>query len=94
MPVSVHAVRYEDVVTDSEAELRRLLPYLGLEWQPSVIDHVRTARTRGLITTASYAQVTEQLYQRASGRWERYRPQLEPVLPILAPWAGRFGYSI
>jgi hypothetical protein len=94
MPVAVHAVRYEDVVDASEAELRRLLAYLGLEWQPSVIDHVRTARARGLITTASYAQVTERLYRRATGRWERYRSHLEPVLPVLAPWAGKFGYSV
>lgn len=94
MPVAVQAVRYEDVVDDSEAELRRLLAYLGLEWQPSVIDHVQTARARGLITTASYAQVTERLYQRASGRWERYRAQLEPVLPILSPWAETFGYEV
>lgn len=94
MPVAVHAIRYEDVVDDSEAELRRLLAYLGLEWQPSVIDHVQTARARGLITTASYAQVTERLYRRASGRWERYRSHLEPVLPVLAPWAGKFGYAV
>lgn len=94
MPVAVHAVRYEDVVEDSEAELRRVLAYLGLEWQPSVINHVQTARARGLITTASYAQVTERLYRRASGRWERYRPHLEPVLPVLAPWAETFGYRV
>ena len=94
MPVAVEAVRYEDVVDDSEAELRRLLAYLGLEWQPSVIDHVQTARARGLITTASYAQVTERLYRRASGRWERYRSRLDPVLPVLAPWAEKFGYAV
>ncbi len=94
MPVAVHAVRYEDVVDDTEAELRSLLAYLGLEWQSSVIDHVQTARVRGLITTASYAQVTERLYRRASGRWERYRSQLEAVLPLLAPWAEEFGYSV
>ena len=94
MPVPVHAIRYEDVVQDAETELRGLLGFLGLEWRDSVMDHTRTARSRGLISTASYAQVTEGLYTRAAGRWERYRSHLEPVLPTLAPWADRFGYRI
>jgi hypothetical protein len=29
---------------------------------------------------------------RPSGRWRRYRKQLEPVLPVLLPWAERLGY--
>ena len=92
MPVAVHPVRYEDVVDDPEGQLRPLLTFLGLEWQPEVVDHRSTARARGLISTASYAQVTEGLYRRAAGRWERYRAHLEPVLPILERWADRLGY--
>jgi len=38
--------------------------------------------------------LTEPIYSRASGRWERYRPQMEGVLPILAPWAERTGYPV
>lgn len=94
MPVRVHAIRYEDVVDDAEGQLRGLLAYLGLDWNDKVLDHVGTARSRGLITTASYAQVTEGMYRRASGRWQRYRHHLEPVLPVLAPWAEKFGYEM
>jgi hypothetical protein len=92
MPLAVHPVRYEDVVDDPEGQLRPLLTFLGLEWQPEVVDHRSTARARGLISTASYAQVTEGLYRRAAGRWERYRAHLEPVLPVLQRWANRLGY--
>jgi hypothetical protein len=35
--------------------------------------------------------VTEPIYQRAAGRWRRYRSHLEPVLPVPAPWVERFG---
>jgi len=94
MPVSVHAIRYEDLVDDAAAQLGPLLDYLDLAWDDSVLDHVSTARARGAITTASYAQVTETMYQRASGRWQRYRQHLEPVLPALAPWAEKFGYEV
>ena len=47
-----------------------------------------------MITTASYAQVTEPLYRGAVGRWQRYRKHLEPVLPTLQPWIEKFGYEI
>ena len=43
--------------------------------------------------TPSYWQVTEKLYTRAAARWLRYRDQLAPVLPVLEPWAARFGYE-
>ena len=86
-------VVYERLVDDVGAEVRPLFDWLGLEWDEGVLDHTATARSRGLITTASYAQVTEPIYRRAAGRWERYRAHLEPVLPVLRPWAERFGYS-
>jgi hypothetical protein len=92
MPVAQYPIHYENIVENSESELRALLKYLDLEWRPTVMDHRETARARGMITTASYSQVTETIYRRASGRWERYRLHLEPALPILSPWIDYFGY--
>jgi len=94
LPLNVHEVRYERMIEDPEAELRPLFDALGLEWQAEAIDHRRTARERGYVATASYAQVTEPLYSRASGRWRRYADQMAPVLPLLAPWAERLGYEM
>lgn len=94
LPLSVHTVRYEDLVDDVEAEVRPLLDFLGLEWDDKVLNHQRSASERGYIRTPSYAQVTEKIYSRASGRWVRYRHHLEPILPILSPWAERFGYAM
>ncbi|WP_070151649.1 tetratricopeptide repeat-containing sulfotransferase family protein [Sphingobium phenoxybenzoativorans] len=94
IPIQVHPIFYEQMVNDSEAELRPLFDYLGLDWREGVLDHQRTAAARGLISTASYAQVTEPIYRRAAGRWTRYRDHLNPVLPVLQPWVERFGYSI
>lgn len=94
LPLAVHTIRYEDLVEDVEAEIRPLLAFLGLGWDEKVLDHQRAAEERGFIRTPSYAQVTEGIYSRASGRWVRYRRHLEHVLPILAPWAERFGYAM
>lgn len=89
---SVHTIMYERLVEDVEAEVRPLIDWLGLSWEPSLLDHTRTAKARGLITTASYSQVAEPIYKRASGRWERYREHLLPAIETLAPWAIEFGY--
>jgi len=94
MPIRVHEVSYERIVEDSEAELRPLFEYLGLDWREEVLDHQHTAAGRGIISTASYAQVTEPIYKRASGRWTRYRDHLAPVMPTLEPWVNKFGYSL
>jgi hypothetical protein len=70
-----------------------LIDFLGLPWDEAVLDHQKSAVERGRIGTPSYSQVTEKLYTRASERWRRYREQMRDVLPILAPWADRFGYG-
>ena len=82
------------MVADLETEMRGLLAFLGIAWDDKVLDNRGSAAQREHIRTASYAQVTEPIYQRSAGRWERYREQMTPVLPILAPWAERMGYSI
>ena len=93
-PVEVRTVIYEEMIEEPEAALRPIIESLGLFWDSQVLDHQRTARTRGVISTASYAQVTKPLYTDARGRWHRYRRHLEPVLPILAPWIRKFGYGL
>ena len=93
LPLALRTVRYEDLVEDLEGQARALLDFLGLQWDANVLDHSRTARARGVINTPSYSQVVKPIYRQASGRWERYRAAMAPVLPILAPWAARLGYG-
>jgi tetratricopeptide (TPR) repeat protein len=94
LPIDVHRIRYERMVEDLESEMRSLLDFLGLPWDARVLDNRASAARREHIRTASYSQVTEPIYRRSAGRWQRYRGQLEPILPILRPWADRMGYEI
>jgi tetratricopeptide (TPR) repeat protein len=94
LPLDVHRIRYERMVENLEGEMRALLDYLGLPWDARVLDNRASAARREHIGTASYSQVTEPIYQRSAGRWTRYRAQMAPVLPILAPWAERLGYTM
>jgi hypothetical protein len=93
LPLQVHEVRYERMIADLEAEMRPLLAFLGLEWRDAVLDNQASAARRGTVRTASYAQIGQPLYTRAIGRWERYRAQLEPVMPLLEPWITKLDYD-
>ena len=88
-----HRVRYERMIADLESEMRPLIGFLGLPWRDEVLDNQTSAAQRGAVRTASYAQIGQPLYQRAVGRWERYRQQLEPVMPVLQPWIEKLGYE-
>ncbi|WP_420402785.1 tetratricopeptide repeat-containing sulfotransferase family protein [Nisaea sp.] len=87
------AVRYEDLVSDTEGTARRVVEFLDLDWTDRVLDHTGHAKSRGVIRTPSFRQVSEPIYSRAVGRWIRYREMMTPYLETLAPFARRFGYG-
>jgi tetratricopeptide (TPR) repeat protein len=92
-PLNVHSVAYEELIEDPEHQLRKVISFLGLGWNEQILDHRATAEDRGALTNTSYDQITEPLHSAAVGRWRHYEKQLEPVLPILLPWAKRLGYE-
>lgn len=93
LPMSCHMVKYENVVGRFDDEIGGTLRFLGLAWEDAVRDYTKTARQGGGISTPSYHQVSESLYQRANGRWQHYRRHMEPILGILEPWVRYLGYA-
>jgi len=91
LPIDAFELRYDRLVGSFDETTRDLCGFLGLEWSPELRHFDRTAKARG-VTTASAAQVRKPLYD-GGRQWERYRTQLEPVLPILAPWIERLGFA-
>lgn len=85
------AVRYEDIISRQEETVRLLLAFIGEDFDPACLTFHENRR---YARTASYAQVTEPLYDRSVGRWLRYRQHLAPVLPILAPAIAQLGYDV
>jgi len=94
LDLDVAEVVYEELIEGPEQVLRPLADRINLPWEATIVDHTSTARRRAQVKTASYAQVTEQIYKRSAGKWRNYRRHLEPVLPILAPWVQKFGYEL
>ena len=91
LPLSVHSVRYDDMVNDVEGETRKVCDYLGVPWQESQSDFAAHALRRGKIHTPSYEQVSQPIYRGALGRWEKYREYFEPYLPALQLYIDKYG---
>jgi tetratricopeptide (TPR) repeat protein len=92
LPLAIHEHRYEDMVADLESSVRAVCNFTGIAWLPAMRDF-RGAAEEIDRRSASAAQVRRGLYREAVGQWRQYRDELAPVLPILAPWVARFGYS-
>jgi len=70
LPNPILTVRYEDVVAEPEAQARRLAEFLGLPYDPAMLEfHTR----RRQVATASFDQVTEKIHTGRVGRAEAYR---------------------
>jgi tetratricopeptide (TPR) repeat protein len=84
-------VRYEDIIVNQEMHVRKILTFIGAPFDRRCLDFHENRR---YARTASYAQVTEKLYDRSRYRYRAYLKQLTPVLPILEPVIRRIGYTI
>lgn len=94
LSLPIHYVRYENLVDSPQDEVAAACQFLGIAWDPAMLDVHQRNRDRGRIRTNSYQQVAEPIYRRSLGRWERYRDQLAPHLATLAPHAARWGYAL
>jgi tetratricopeptide (TPR) repeat protein len=80
LPGKVHRVIYERMVDDTETEIRALLDYLGLEFEPACLAFHQTERA---VRTASSEQVRQPIYRDATEEWQRYEPHLGPLKEAL-----------
>jgi tetratricopeptide (TPR) repeat protein len=70
-------VRYEDMVTDFEAQSRRIVAHCGLDWDDRCLAFHETKRP---IRTASLLQVRQPLYRSSLKRWRPDDATLQPLL--------------
>jgi tetratricopeptide (TPR) repeat protein/LPS sulfotransferase NodH len=73
-------VDYEKLAADPEVNLRRVLQYIGLSWEPRCLEYFKEASS---VMTASAMQVREAPHQRSVGRWKHFERQLQPVAEVL-----------
>ncbi len=89
LPGRVHRVIYDDLVSNTEMEIRRLLDYCGLTFEPACLNFHESRRA---VMTPSAEQVRRPIFTEGVDSWRPYEPWLGPLKDALGPalerWRG------
>ena len=83
--------KYENIVNNFKYEITTLLKFLGLEYETKIEKFYLTALNRSKISTPSYNQVINPLYQSSIGRWKNYE-KISKHKTKLRKWILKYGY--
>jgi hypothetical protein len=75
-PGTILSVPYESLVGDPQAWSRKMLDFVGLDWDPRCLDFHLTDRT---VLTASSWQVRQKINSSSIGRWRHYEKFIGPL---------------
>lgn len=81
IPLPILNVSYEDLVDNTEVNIRRMLDFLDLEWDDNCLQFHESKRA---VITASHDQVKQPIYKKSKQRWRNYEKHLDPLKEELA----------
>jgi tetratricopeptide (TPR) repeat protein len=81
LPGKVLQIEHESVVEDLEGNVRRMLDFCGLAFEPACLEFHKTTRS---VRTASSEQVRRPIFREGLDQWKQYEPWLQP----LKDWLG------
>jgi tetratricopeptide (TPR) repeat protein len=87
LPGRILRVWHEDVVEDLEGNVRRMLDYCGLPFEPQCLVFHETQRS---VRTASSEQVRRGLYREGLDQWKHFEPWLGPLKDALGDALARY----
>jgi predicted Zn-dependent protease len=90
LPGKVLRVQYEEMVADTENQVRRMLDHCGLEFEENCLEFHRTERA---VRTASSEQVRQPIYSGALEHWRNFEPHLDDLKEVLGPVLDRYPVS-
>ena len=82
LPGRVHRVIYEQMVEDPETQIRALLDYCGLPFEPACLTFHENDRA---VRTASSEQVRQPIFKDGVDQWRHYESWLDPLKAALGP---------
>ncbi len=80
-PGSILDVPYEALIADQESWTRKILEFLGLEWDERCLEFHKTKRP---VVTSSFWHVRQKIYKESVARWRNYENFIEPLLSLRA----------
>jgi hypothetical protein len=72
-------VPYEALVTNQEEWTRKVVDFIGLEWDQRCLEFYKTKRA---VVTSSFWQVRQSIYKNSVARWHNYKPFIAPLLQL------------
>jgi hypothetical protein len=90
LPGRVLRIFHEDVVDDLEGNVRRILDFCGLEFEPACVEFHRTERS---VRTASSEQVRQPIYREGLDQWKNFEPWLGSLKDALGDALVRYRLS-
>jgi tetratricopeptide (TPR) repeat protein len=87
LPGRVLRMQHEDVVGDLEGNVRRLLDFCGLEFEPQCLEYYKTQRS---VRTASSEQVRLPIYREGLEHWRNFEPWLGELKSALGDALTRY----
>jgi tetratricopeptide (TPR) repeat protein len=82
LPGRILRVAYEDLVADTEVQVRRLLDHCGLPFDAACLRFFENDRP---VRTASSEQVRRPIYREGLDHWKHFEPWLGPLREALGP---------
>lgn len=86
-PGRIHRVFYEDMISNTESEVRRLLSHCGVGFEVACLRFFETAR---VARTSSSEQVKRPIFTDAVDHWRNYEPWLGPLKQALGSAASAY----
>jgi tetratricopeptide (TPR) repeat protein len=90
LPGKILRVHYEDVVADTQGQVRRILDYCGLRYEDGCVSFHETRRS---VRTPSSEQVRQPIYTSGLDQWRHYEPWLGPLKSALGSVLHRYPVS-
>jgi hypothetical protein len=87
LPGRVHRVQYENMVDDTEAQIKGVLEYCGLDFEEQCLRFYETERA---IRTPSAEQVRKPVYKEGLEHWRNYEKHLGTLKEALGPVLERY----
>lgn len=89
--LNYHTIKYENLIYDFKNQVTDLLKYLDLKYEKKLETFYKTAKNRESISTPSYSQVINPLYNSSIGRWKNYIEKIN-INNVLESWINKFNY--
>ncbi len=80
LPGGFYEIQYEDLIDNTQDEVRKLLSFCGLEWEDQCLSFHETRRK---VATLSVAQVRQPIYKTSQAAWKRHEADLKEMIAAL-----------